>query len=176
MSKQEKKTNSGQFQQGNPIGKETRFKKNNGAAVKYKDEFCDLLTAFFQERDSQVIYEEEFYKDGTLKARKPKFILPQKYPTFEAFAVSIGVTSRTLREWAEVGEDGKAKHPRFSAAYARAKEIQLAIALNNGITKQYDSNFAKFVLINDHDKSDRVVQEQAQEKPFEVNINVVKKV
>lgn len=103
-------------------------------------------------------------------------IIPQKYPTFEAFAVSIGVTSRTLREWAEVGEDGKAKHPRFSAAYARAKEIQLAIALNNGITKQYDSNFAKFVLINDHDKSDRVVQEQAQEKPFEVNINVVKKV
>ena len=176
MSKQEKKTNSGQFQQGNTVGKETRFKKNNGAAVKYKDEFCDLMELFFREQESKVIYEKEYFKDGTLKKEIPKMIIPQKYPTFEAFAVSIGVTSRTLREWAEVGEDGKAKHPRFSAAYARAKEIQLAIALNNGITKQYDSNFAKFVLINDHDKSDRVVQEQAQEKPFEVNINVVKKV
>lgn len=176
MSEQEKKTNSGQFQQGNTIGKETRFKKNNGAAVKYKDEFCDLMEQFFREQDCKVIYEKEYFKDGTLKKEIPKMIIPQKYPTFEAFAVSIGVTSRTLREWAEVGEDGKAKHPRFSAAYARAKEIQLAIALNNGITKQYDSNFAKFVLINDHDKSDRVVQEQAQEKPFEVNINVVKKV
>ncbi|MBO5481156.1 MAG: hypothetical protein J6A63_08215, partial [Clostridia bacterium] len=69
-----------------------------------------------------------------------------------------------------------AKHPHFSVAYSRAKEMQLAIAKNNGITKQYDGNFAKFVLINDHDMSDRVVQEQAQEAPFEVNINVVKKV
>lgn len=176
MSEQTKKTNSGQFQQGNTVGKETRFKKNNGAAVKYKDEFCDRMEIFFQEQECKVIYEEEYFKDGGLKKRVPKMIIPQKYPTFEAFAVSIGVTSRTLREWAEVGEDGKAKHPRFSAAYARAKEMQLAIAKNNGITKQYDSNFAKFILINDHEMTDRVVQEQAQEAPFEVNINVVKKV
>jgi hypothetical protein len=176
MSEQDKKNNSGQFQQGNTIGKETRFKKNNSVAVKYKDEFCDMLTTFFTERPSEVIYEEEYHKDGTLKKRVPKIILPPKYPTFEAFAVSIGVTSRTLREWADVGEDGKPKHPRFSYAYARAKDMQLAIAKNCGITKQYDSNFAKFVLINDHDLTDRVVQEQAQEAPFEVNINVVKKV
>lgn len=176
MSEQEKKRNSGQFQQGNPVGKETRFKKNNGAAVKYKDEYCDRMEIFFQEQECKVIYEEEYFKDGGLKKRVPKMIIPQKYPTFEAFAVSIGVTSRTLREWADVGEDGKPKHPRFSVAYARAKEMQLAIAKNNGITKQYDGNFAKFVLINDHEMSDRVVQEQAQEKPFEVNINVVKKV
>ena len=176
MSENEKKENSGRFQKGNTVGNPTRFKKDNIAAVKYKDEFCDLLTEFFQEPESKVIYEEEYYKDGTLKCKKPKFILPPKYPTFEAFAVTIGVTSRTLREWAEVGEGGKAKHPRFSAAYARAREMQLAIAKNNGITKQYDGNFAKFVLINDHEMSDRVVQEQVQEKPFEVNINVVKKV
>jgi hypothetical protein len=171
-----KKKNSGQFQKGNTVGTETRFKNNNGAAVKYKDEFCDLMELYFQEQESKVIYEKEYFKDGTLKKEIPKMIIPQKYPTFEAFAVSIGVTSRTLREWADVGEDGKAKHPRFSAAYARAKEMQLAIAKNNGITKQYDSNFAKFVLINDHDMTDKVVQEQSQKKPFEVNINVVKKV
>ena len=168
MSEQEKKKNSGQFQEGNTIGKETRFKKNNSLSVKYKDEFCDRMEIFFSEQECKVIYEEEYFKEGGLKKRVPKMIIPQKYPTFEAFAVSIGVTSRTLREWAEVDENGKAKHPRFSAAYARAKEMQLAIAKNNGITKQYDSNFAKFVLINDHDMSDRVVQEQAQEAPFEV--------
>ncbi|MBO5480612.1 MAG: hypothetical protein J6A63_05460, partial [Clostridia bacterium] len=94
MSEQKKKTNSGQFQQGNPIGKETRFKKNHTLSVKYKDEFCEMLIEYFREQESKVIYEEEYYKDGTLKARKPKFILPPKYPTFEAFAVSIGVTSR----------------------------------------------------------------------------------
>ena len=169
MSEQDKK-NSGQFEKGNEVGKKTRFKKKNTVAVKYKDEFCDMLINYFQERESQVIYEEEYHKDGTLKRKTPKIVLPPKYPTFERFAVTIGVTSRTLREWADSG-----KHPRFSYAYARAKDMQLAIAKNCGITKQYDGNFAKFVLMNDHDMTDKSTVENTQDKPFEVNINVVKK-
>lgn len=155
MSEQEKKNNSGQFKKGNTIGKETRFKKNNTASVKYKDEFCDMMITFFNERPSEVIYEEEYHKDGTLKKRVPKIVLPPKYPTFEAFAVSIGVNSRTLREWAAVGEDGSANHPRFAEAYALARDMQLSIAKNCGITKQYDSNFAKFILVNEYGMRDK---------------------
>jgi len=173
---EEKKINKGQFQKGNTIGKETRFKRKHQVPVKYKDEYCDMILLYFQEQESKVIYEEEYYKDGTLKKKVPKMIIPQKYPTFEGFAAIIGVTSRTLKNWAEdVREDGKAKYPHFSECYARAKDMQLAIAKNNGITKQYDGNFAKFVLMNDHGLSDKTTVENTQAKPFEVNINVIKK-
>ena len=167
MSENEIK-NNGQFQQGNTIGEETRFKRNNKAANKYRDEYCDMLLSYFIVKEREVIYEETYYKDGTLKSKTPKFILPQDLPTFELFAAKIGVTTKTLKNWAD-------KYPRFSDAYERAKCIQLGIAKNNGITKQYDSNFAKFILINDHDMTDRTVQEQTQEKPFEVNIHVIRK-
>ena len=158
------------FEKGNEIGKDTRFLDSNEVASKYDEKYCNMLLEHFCETEREVIYEEEFYTDGTLKKRVPKIIIPPKYPTFEMFATSIGVTSRTLREWAKSG-----KYPRFSDAYARAKDMQLAIAKNNAMTKQYDGNFAKFVLINDHEMTDRVVQEQTQEAPFEVNINVRKK-
>ncbi len=164
----ERKQNSGQFQEGNPIGEETRFKKGNKVAVKYKDEYCEMLISFFTEQEREVVYEEEYYKEGGLKKRTPKIVLAPSFPTFELFAAKIGVTAHTLINW-------KDKYPRFSMAYECAKNMQLGIAKKNGIAKLYDSNFAKFVLINDHEMTDRVVQEQAQEKPFEVNINVVRK-
>lgn len=72
MSEQEKKTNSGQFQQGNTVGKKTRFKKNNGAAVKYKDEFCDLMEQFFREQDCKVITKRNTSKTEHLKRKSLK--------------------------------------------------------------------------------------------------------
>ncbi len=164
----ERKNNNGQFQKNNEIGKSTRFQKRNAAAVKYKDEYCENLLSFFAEQEREIVYEREYYKDGTLKKETPKIVLPTKYPTFEKFATSIGVTAQTLLNWTE-------KHPRFLSAYAHAKDMQLAIIKGNAITKNYDASFAKFLLVNEYGMSDRVVQEQTQEKPFEVNIRVIKK-
>jgi hypothetical protein len=163
-----KKSNSGQFKKGNSVGSETRFQKENKAADKYSEKYCDMLLEFFSVPEPTVIYEEFYDKDGNLTRKTPKMIMPPKYPTFELFAAKIGVVMSTLTNW-------RAKYPRFDTAYVRAKEMQLGIAKLNGITKQYDSNFAKFILVNDHDMVDKSALEQTQEKPFEVNINVVKK-
>ena len=42
-----KKSNSGQFKKGNPVGSETRFQKENKAADKYSEKYCDMLLEIF---------------------------------------------------------------------------------------------------------------------------------
>ena len=163
----EKPKNSGQFQRGNEIGKETRFQLDNILANKYDEKYCIDIINYFSIPKCEIIYERSYYKDGTIKSEKP-IVLPPKFPTLELFAASINVTSRTLLNWCE-------KYPRFSEAYAYAKNIQLGIAKTYGVSKQYDSNFTKFVLVNDHDMTDKSAIENSQDKPFEVNINVRKK-
>jgi hypothetical protein len=146
-----RKENSGQFKKGNIIGMETRFKPLNTDASVYKDEYCEALCEYFQPKEAEILYEDEYYKDGSVKSHKPKVTLPPKYPTFEGFAASIGIARRTLYEWVEAKDaDGNPKYPRFSQAYAYAKQMQLSICKENAMAKVYDSNFAKFVLINEH--------------------------
>lgn len=156
---------NGRFEKGNEIGKETQFKKNNKKSVKFKNEYVDKLYAFFAEPKSDVYYEKTYYKDGKLKSERP-IILPPKFPTFELFAASIGVTAATLRNWRDT-------YPRFCEAYEYAKTMQLGIAKVYGMSKMYDSNFAKFILINDHDMKDKVSTEFEGDEAFEVNINVI---
>lgn len=138
---------NGRFEKGNEIGKETRFKKNNRLSNKYKAEYIEKLLLFFSEPKSDVHYERTYYKDGSIKSERP-IILPPKFPTFELFAASIGVTSNTLRNWC--GE-----HPRFCEAYEYAKTLQLGIAKVYAMSKMYDSNFAKFILMNEHGMSEK---------------------
>lgn len=159
-------SNKGQFEKGNTIGEETRFQKGNKASVKYREEYCQLLLNFFAVPEREIVYERKYYKDGTLQCETPKIVLPPRFPTFELFAASIGVVPNTLLNWCE-------KHPRFADAYAQAKNIQLGIAKAHGAMKDYDSNFTKFLLVNDHGMSDKSTLEAAGDKPFEVNIHVV---
>ena len=156
---------NGRFEEGNTIGKNTRFKKNNKAANKYQEKYAELLTSYFREPPLQYVYERTYYKDGTLKSEKP-IILPPKFPTFELFAGSIGVTHHTLLNWCEA-------HPRFSAAYEFAKNMQLGIGKAGGIMKQYDGNFTKFVLSNDHGMTDKTEQKIESDNTVSVEIKVV---
>lgn len=146
-----KRDHAGLFKEGNTIGFETRFKALNTDASVYKDEYCEALCEYFQPKEATILYEDEYYKDGSVKSHKPKVTLPPKYPTFEGFAASIGVHRNTIYIWAESkDENGNPKYPRFVQAYAYAKQMQLSICKENAMTKVYDSNFAKFVLINEH--------------------------
>lgn len=143
--------NNGQFSKGNTTGESTRFKLGNKIAEKYCEKYADMLVAYFQERPPEYVYKRSYYKDGTLKSEEP-ILMPPKFPTFELFAASIGVTHKTLLNWCE-------KHPRFSAAYAIAKNMQLGIGKAGGIMKHYDSNFTKFLLSNDHGMSDKTTND-----------------
>ena len=153
MSQTKKRSNAtkrnakGQFVKGNKIGEETRFKKENIAACKYKDEYCEKLLEFFTKPDVEIQYKEIFDKNGNVVSRTP-IMLPAAYPTFEMFAASIGVTTRTLTEWCN-------KHPRFSAYYARAKEIQLGKLTSNALRGLYNPIYAKFEAVNNHNQKDK---------------------
>lgn len=143
---QEKKTKSTKFKKGNTIGKESRFEKDNQVACKYKEEYCDKLIEFFNKPATKVVYKETYYK-GELTSRTP-VIVPDEYPTFELFAASIGVTTRTLQNWCE-------KSPRFSFYYARAKEIQLGKLTSMAVTGLYNPVYAKFEAVNNHNQKDK---------------------
>lgn len=146
--KKERKPNFGQFKKGNTIGKETRFQKDHDKSCKYKDEYCDKLIAFFTNIEPQVIYEEFYFSDGSLKGKRPVQVIPAKLPTFEGFAWEIGVTVGTLANW-------RKEYPQFDIAYARALERQKEILLVNGTNKQYDGNFSKFLLMNNHNMAEQ---------------------
>ena len=94
-----KKSNKGQFAKGNTVGEQTRFEKENAAANKYKDEYCDMLIEFFNKPATRIEYKKNYVK-GELSSETP-IVLPAEYPTFELFAASIGVTTKTLQNWCE---------------------------------------------------------------------------
>lgn len=147
-----RKPNSGQFKKGNTIGMETRFQKGHDVTCKYDEKYCEELISFFSDVKPEIIYEECYYPDGTVKARRPASVIPAQLPTFEGFAWKIGVTVGTLLNWRD-------KYPHFANAYTRAIEKQKEILLINGANKQYDGNFAKFLLMNNHGMSEKQMSE-----------------
>ena len=146
-------------------GEHGYFSFGNNIASKYKHEYAEKLVQYFMPENESVIYDEEFYSDGTVKKRTPRMVLPPRFPTFELFAAEIGVTFPTLLNWRE-------QHSEFREAYDLAKQMQLGIAKRCGVTKLYDASFTKFLLVNDHGLSDRSAVETSQDKPFEVNITI----
>ncbi len=141
-----KRNKKGQFVKGNSVGKETRFEKENAAACKYKDEYCEMLIEYFSQPATRIEYKETYFK-GELSSRTP-IVVPNEYPTFEMFAAKIGVTTRTLQNWCE-------ESPRFSFYYARAKEIQLGKLTSNAIMGLYNPLYAKFEAVNNHGQKDK---------------------
>lgn len=141
---------NGRFVPGNLAGLATQAQQGDKLACKYKEEYCDSIINYFIERANSTndnLYKRSYYKDGTIKSEEP-IILPPKYPTFELYAISIGVAPNTLLNWCK-------EYRQFAEAYAQAKSIQLAITKVYAMSKLYDSNFAKFMLVNEHNYQDR---------------------
>ena len=136
----------GQFVKGNIIGEETRFQKDNAAACKFKEEYCDRIIEFFSQPAQKTEYKEIYFK-GELTSRVP-IVVATEYPTFELFAASLGVTTETVKNWTEIS-------PRFKSCYARAKEMQLGKLTANAIAGLYNPVYAKFEAVNNHGKADK---------------------
>jgi hypothetical protein len=109
---------------------------DKGRPSKYKEEYCDQIIEYFQKEPITCLYKEEYFKDGEIKSKSP-IITANEFPTFQGFANKISVNGDTLVEWAKVNTG-------FSAAYARAKELQEHIWLVNGMQGLYNSQFAQF--------------------------------
>ena len=136
----ERKPN-GQFQKGNDIGAETRFKPGNSYVIKskYKDEYCDAMLSYFMNED--IVF-----------------------PTFEDFASSIGVLAETLKNWTIA-------HPRFRDIHARCTEIQKHRLLIGGLTERFNPQIVKFLAINNHGMKEKIEQDFKGDVEFKVNIS-----
>lgn len=73
-----KKSNKGQFEKGNKVGEQTRFDRENAAANKYKDEYCDMLIEFFNKPATRIEYKKNYVK-GELSSETPIYDLTSIY-------------------------------------------------------------------------------------------------
>jgi hypothetical protein len=135
-------------------------KHPGGRPTKYNRRFCRELIDFFDIEP----YEEREVKTQDRKTGR-EYIDYKDHandlPTFERFAHNIGVNGDTLVEWAKTvwpeghKNAGKLRHPEFSAAYTRAKELQKDILITNGLQGLYQTTFAIFLAKNITDLKDR---------------------
>lgn len=77
---------------------------------------------------------------------------PNSMPTFEGFALSVGVIHKTLRNWC-------AEHPEFLQAYNACSEIQKGFIVEHGMMGNYNPGFTKFIAVNCTDLRDKVTHE-----------------
>lgn len=106
----------------------------------YKPEYSRMMVEYFQKEPFTTLYKREYYQDGQLKSETP-ILTAAEFPTLQAFANSLDVDMATLQRWKEA-------HPAFSAAYARAKELQERLILVNGMQGLYNIQFAQFYSKN----------------------------
>jgi hypothetical protein len=71
-----------------------------------------------------------------------------KLSKLEGFAKFLGVTRKTLNNWAK-------DHPEFLLALERIKEEQKERLIDSGLSGDYNSTIAKLVLSSDHDIRER---------------------
>lgn len=93
------------------------------ARVKYKREYCAALVRYFAQFDVAEVTGKNaiFEVDG--------------YPSFAKFALSIGVTPRTLTNW-------RRRYPEFDEACEFADEIQDDVLNERALLGRYDGRVA----------------------------------
>ena len=128
-------------------GEKTQYQKKNQVASKYKTEYGQMMLDFFIGDESP-------------------------FPTFERFAVSIGVIAETLANWAD-------KDNGFRDFYAKCKEIQKAKLVEGSMIDKYNAQFAKFFAINNcnmrESSSINVGGATDGQTPFAVSISIIDK-
>jgi len=109
--------------------------------TKYKPEYAKKLITFFSIPPNKIV------KKKVGKDTKEITVL-NELPFFSIFAHNIGVCHDTLCEWVKV-------HKEFSEAYKKAKELQKAFLITNGLAGLYNPAFAIFTAKNITDMRDK---------------------
>lgn len=150
---------SGRFTKGN------NFAEGRGSPGKYKKEYTDQLIEYFNTPPTRVEYIKRYDREGNVKEEEP-VVIGADYPTFEGFAIKIGVTSRTLENWA-------AAYPTtFGAAYERAKDVQKNMLIVNGLGGRYNGKFAQFVASSQFDMAEKSEQKLTGGDGYQVVVKV----
>lgn len=148
--------------------KKKTIKRPQGRPTKYKPEYCQMLIDFFTKREGEKLELKHYDKNGKYRWSDWK-ILPPKFPSFVGFAMQIGVDDDTLERWAN--PEKKAKYPGFCGAYARAKEIQKKILVENALSGAYNPQFAIFLAKNITDMKDKQEMDHNPDgKPIQISV------
>jgi len=118
-----------------PTRKPAKKKRPMGAPTKYTKRYCTAIIKYFDVPHSKIITETYAYKNGDTREREIE--VANDIPLISEFANSIGVSKTTLLAWTE-------RHPDFLNAYNKAKEMQLAFWMKNGLKGLYNAPFAIF--------------------------------
>lgn len=70
------------------------------------------------------------------------------FPTFEGLATFMGVGTRTLYDW-------ELEYVDFSQTMERVRDTQRQLLITNGLTGQYNTRFAMFLLKANHGMSEK---------------------
>jgi hypothetical protein len=150
---------NGQFTKGNNFG------MGKGGKDKYKAEYTEELLKFFSEPPTRVEYIKKYDRCGNLTEEEP-VILGADYPTFEGFAIKLGVTARTLENWAE-------RYPTtFGRAYEMCKDIQKNMIVVNALGGRYNGKFAQFLASSQFGMMEKSEQRISGDEGLEVIVNV----
>lgn len=114
-------------------------KNKAGRPTKYDPKYCQEIIEFFDReytREVEVVHTNK--KGDTWSHFEEK---PNDPPHLGQFAHKLGVNRSTLWEWAQ-------KHPDFSKALTRAKEMAEDMVVNNAMRGFYNPNFTALVMKN----------------------------
>lgn len=97
----------------------------------FKEEYINMADVYLAEKKDSV----EIVNNKT--------IIKVNLPTIEGYASKIGVTKKTLYNWAK-------KHPKFLHSLKKIKNEQKERLINNGLGNTYNSTIAKLILSSNH--------------------------
>jgi hypothetical protein len=132
-----------------------------GRPTKYDPRYCQEIIDFFTRNPYEPMLIDNIGDDGeiskvpALTKHGTPILIPCQLPTFEGFAIKIGVHRETLLNWVE-------SNPDFFDAYKRAKDMQKEILIQNGLVGAYDKTFAIFTAKNVTDMRDKQDSEITQ--------------
>lgn len=117
-----------------------------GRPSKYKSEYCDKILEFFNINHTKILFKTKVLKDGSVLNYDEE--VAERLPTFERFAVDVGVHIDTLNEWTKNYEE-------FSEAYKKCKNLQKDMLNDLGMRGFYNAAYTQFVAKNITDMKDK---------------------
>ena len=123
--------------EGRKLSKETR-QKMSASKNKYKRRYVQELREYFRSYQEPGI------------------------PTLSKFARMIGVTSRTMENWAHLYQE-------FRDAVEDAMEIQRDLIADKGLIGEFNPQMSKFLLSANHGMSDKPEADIGAAAPLEVS-------
>lgn len=115
------------------------LKHPGGRPTKYYPALCQDLIDFFNVEPTKETLKTITTAKGTVIEETDYVATPMPY--FVDWCMKIGIHKSTMLDWVE-------RHPEFSDAYTRAKELQERHLSQNALLGNYNANFASLTAKN----------------------------